>query len=247
LRPGAPHYLSPEVLSHLRHAAERARELGLRLDVTLGSGWSYGGAHIGAEHAARRLRWERRELGPEALHWDLAPSWPGDELVSAHLAEGLPPSGWQRLPVQGDRLEIPVGRGPRTVLLAWSEVTGQQVKRSAAGAPGPVRPSARSPPSCSARCSATASRCTRRAGPRPCPSTSAPGAATTCCPSCTCSRSTHRAPPRCVRTTAAPCPSWSRRGSSPPAGSGPRSAGCDSACRATGSRRSRSAPSAVRT
>ena len=138
LRPGAPHYLSPEVLSHLRHAAERARELGLRLDVTLGSGWSYGGAHIGAEHAARRLRWERRELGPEALHWDLAPSWPGDELVSAHLAEGLPPSGWQRLPVQGDRLEIPVGRGPRTVLLAWSEVTGQQVKRSAAGAEGPV-------------------------------------------------------------------------------------------------------------
>src|SRR5699024_9961827 len=76
--------------------------------------------------------------GPEALHWDLAPSWPGDELVSAHLAEGLPPSGWQRLPVQGDRLEIPVGRGPRTVLLAWSEVTGQQVKRSAAGAEGPV-------------------------------------------------------------------------------------------------------------
>ena len=138
LRPGAPHYLSPEVLAHLRHAAERARELGLRLDVTLGSGWSYGGAHIGAEHAARRLRWERRDLGPAALEWELNPSWPGDELVSVHLGEGLPPTGWQRLPVEGARLQIPVGRGPRTVLLAWSEVTGQQVKRSAAGAEGPV-------------------------------------------------------------------------------------------------------------
>ena len=138
LRPGAPHYLSPEVLAHLRHAAERARELGLRLDVTLGSGWSYGGAHIGAEHAARRLRWERRDLGPEALDWELTASWPGDELVSVHLAEGLPPSGWHRLPVEGYRLRIPAGRGPRTVLLAWSEVTGQQVKRSAAGAEGPV-------------------------------------------------------------------------------------------------------------
>ncbi|WP_170932004.1 glycosyl hydrolase [Brachybacterium massiliense] len=138
LRPGAPHYLSPEVLAHLRHAAERASELGLRLDVTLGSGWSYGGAHIGAEHAARRLRWERRDLGPAALEWELNPSWPGDELVSVHLGEGLPPTGWQRLPVEGARLQIPVGRGPRTVLLAWSEVTGQQVKRSAAGAEGPV-------------------------------------------------------------------------------------------------------------
>src|SRR5699024_6177288 len=57
LREGAPHYLSEEVLGHLRHVAERARELGLRLDVTLGSGWSYGGAHIGPEHAARRLHW----------------------------------------------------------------------------------------------------------------------------------------------------------------------------------------------
>ncbi|WP_422115867.1 glycosyl hydrolase [Brachybacterium sp. UNK5269] len=142
LREGAPHYLSPEVLGQVRHAAQRARELGLRLDVTLGSGWSYGGAHIGPEHASRRLRWERRDLGPAPLSWDLTPSWPGDELVSVHLAEGLPPSGWTRLETPpGDgraRLEIAAGRGPRTVLIAWSEVTGQQVKRAAAGAEGPV-------------------------------------------------------------------------------------------------------------
>src|SRR5699024_12322298 len=61
LRPGAPHYLSPEGHSHLRHAAERARELGLRLDVTLGSGRSYGGAHLGAEPAAWRPRADRPE------------------------------------------------------------------------------------------------------------------------------------------------------------------------------------------
>lgn len=138
LRPGAPDYLSDEVLAHVHHAAERARELGLRLDVTLGSGWSYGGAHIGPENAARRLRWERRDLGPEPLGWQLHPSWPGDELVSVHLGDGLPPSGWTRLETAGDRLEIPPGRGPRTVLIAWSEVTGQQVKRAAAGAEGPV-------------------------------------------------------------------------------------------------------------
>ena len=138
LRPGSPEYLSDEVLGHLRHAAERARALGLRLDVTLGSGWSYGGAHIAPEHAARRLRWERRDLGPEALSWELTPSWPGDQLVSVHLGEGLPPSGWELLALEDGRLEVPVGRGPRTLLIAWSEVTGQQVKRAAAGAEGPV-------------------------------------------------------------------------------------------------------------
>ena len=150
LRPGAPAYLSDEVLGHLRFAAERARELGLRLDVTLGSGWSYGGAHIGPEHASRRLRWERRDLGPAPLAVDLTPRWPGDEIVAAYLGDGLPPSPWQRLSVpEGDaadgdrpaapvRLEVPAGRGPRTVLLAWSEVTGQQVKRAAAGAEGPM-------------------------------------------------------------------------------------------------------------
>ena len=138
LREGAPHYLSAEVLGHLRHVAERARELGLRLDVTLGSGWSYGGAHIGPEHAARRLHWERRDLGPEPLEVALRPSWPGDELVSVHLGKGLPPSGWERLHLEDGLLRIPAGRGPRTVLLAWSRTTGQQVKRAAAGAEGPV-------------------------------------------------------------------------------------------------------------
>ena len=138
LREGAPDYLSKEVLGHLRHAAERARELGLRLDVTLGSGWSYGGAHIGDEHAARRLHWERRDLGPAPLDVELGPAWPGDELVTVHLGEGLPPSGWERLRPEGGLLRIPAGRGPRTVLIAWSRTTGQQVKRAAAGAEGPV-------------------------------------------------------------------------------------------------------------
>src|SRR5690606_27276034 len=53
---------SPELLADLRWAAERARELGLRFDLTLGSGWSYGGPHITTELAARGLHWDRREI-----------------------------------------------------------------------------------------------------------------------------------------------------------------------------------------
>ncbi|WP_114856185.1 glycosyl hydrolase [Brachybacterium sp. YJGR34] len=138
LREGSEEFLSAAMLGHLRHAAETARELGLRLDVTLGSGWSYGGGHIDPEHASRRLRWERRDLSPAALEVPITSPWPGDELVAAYLGEGFPPADWSLLERDGEVLRIPAGRGPRTVLLAWSELTGQQVKRSSAGAEGPV-------------------------------------------------------------------------------------------------------------
>lgn len=136
---------SPDLLADLRWAAERAQALGLRFDVTLGSGWSYGGPHITSDLAARGLRWDHRELTPGAALVDIAAPWPGDELVAAYVAPGSAqepardavllttapsPSGWQ--------VEIPDGDGPRHVLLAWSRLTGQQVKRAAAGAEGPV-------------------------------------------------------------------------------------------------------------
>ena len=138
LREGSDTYLSEAALSHLRHAAETARDLGLRLDVTLGSGWSYGGPHIGPEHASRSLRWERRDISPAPFDVPLVTPWPGDELVAAFLGDGVPPESWEPLPLADGVLRVPAGRGPRTVLLAWSQVTGQQVKRSAAGAEGPV-------------------------------------------------------------------------------------------------------------
>ena len=39
-------FLSDEHIENLRFAAAEARRLGLRLDVTLGSGWPFGGPHI---------------------------------------------------------------------------------------------------------------------------------------------------------------------------------------------------------
>jgi len=49
-------YLSPEFLDAVRFTARKARELGLRMDMTLGSGWPYGGPHIPLDLAAPRLR-----------------------------------------------------------------------------------------------------------------------------------------------------------------------------------------------
>src|SRR5215471_6617013 len=52
-------YLSPEFLDDLQFAGAKARELGLRMDLTLGSGWPYGGPHISVSKASSRLRVER--------------------------------------------------------------------------------------------------------------------------------------------------------------------------------------------
>jgi hypothetical protein len=49
-------YLSPQFLENLRFVAEKAKELGLRFDLTLCSGWPYGGPHIGIGQASARLR-----------------------------------------------------------------------------------------------------------------------------------------------------------------------------------------------
>ncbi|SDT44491.1 glycosyl hydrolase [Microlunatus soli] len=136
----SPELLGPEFLDHLRYAAERARDLGLRFDLTLGSGWSFGGPHIDADHAAKQLDWERREITGEPVDLPIR-TWPGDRLVAAYLGGGSaqePPTDCVRLEIADDRLQIPRGSGPRQLLLAIERPTGQVVKRAAAGADGPV-------------------------------------------------------------------------------------------------------------
>lgn len=52
-------YLSPEFLDAVGFTARRGRELGLRVDLTVGSGWPYGGPHIPLGLAAGRVRVEK--------------------------------------------------------------------------------------------------------------------------------------------------------------------------------------------
>ena len=134
---------SAEFLADLAYAADVAERLGLRFDVTLGSGWSFGGPHIGPEHAAKRLRWDRREIGPAGSRWPVparsgrATSWSGSTWAPARCRRS--PSATGRCPIGADgSVDIPAGTGTRVVLTATAGLTGQNVKRAAAGAEGPV-------------------------------------------------------------------------------------------------------------
>ena len=132
-------FMSDEFLADLRFAADRAHELGLRFDLTLGSGWSFGGPHISddtgrppAALGAPRDRAGRRSTCPA-----VAP-WPGDELVAAYVGAGSlqePPAAYAWLPVADGRLQIePGSRAPAS---CCSRTPAAPARTSSAPRPGP--------------------------------------------------------------------------------------------------------------
>lgn len=75
-------FLSPEFLGALRFAAETGRGLGLRVDLTLGSGWPFGGPHIPLSLAADRLRVDRTGMPPSLKAGEsVVASFPDQNLV----------------------------------------------------------------------------------------------------------------------------------------------------------------------
>src|SRR4030095_10282460 len=79
-------FLSDEFLDALRLTADKARELGLRFDLTLGSGWPFGGPTVSINHAAGRLRYEHAKIDANS-HFVKVPSiGVGEKFIGAFLA-----------------------------------------------------------------------------------------------------------------------------------------------------------------
>ena len=136
-------YLSAEFLDRIAFASRRARELGLRMDLTIGSGWSYGGPYIPPALAASRLRSERREITPGVTSITRPEPFDHDRLVAAFVGLGsvqeADPLTYRPLDIpEHGPIPLPPGQGPRVVLLYFSGQTGQTVKRAASGAEGYV-------------------------------------------------------------------------------------------------------------
>ena len=136
-------YLSPQFLDNIHYASLRARELGLRMDVTLGSGWPFGGPHITPELASRKLRTDRREIAPSVAHVARPIPYEHEQLIAAFIGRGsgreADPESFVQLDLTGTGpLSLPPGDGPRTLLFYFSAPTGQTVKRAAVGAEGYV-------------------------------------------------------------------------------------------------------------
>jgi hypothetical protein len=140
-------YYSPEWYDLLRHASREARRLGLQLDLTLGSGWPYGGPFVPPELGARRLRLVSTDVvGPRTFSWDVGPLLgEGDRPAALVLArvgdEGSAAVDAARVLDHQRRgattgLDIPPGRW--RLMLFVDSPTGMLVKRPTFGMEGLV-------------------------------------------------------------------------------------------------------------
>ncbi len=127
-------FLSAPFLDAVRHSAETARRLGLRFDLTLGSGWPYGGPHISIDHAAGRLRWEKVPVPAASRRVPLPPMTTGERLIAVTRPEG----GAELTDIRGDAVWLPEGARPSELWVFIAGPTGMMVKRAAVGAEGYV-------------------------------------------------------------------------------------------------------------
>ena len=134
-------FLSPGMLDAVHYAQAEGRKLGLRIDVTLCSGWPYGGPATTLEEAASRLKLVAL---PSSDAFAIPTPAPGDTLIAAFVAHGTPqkwfPYATQLALKPGVNTLYPpqFKSSPATILLFYSSHTGQQVKRAAVGAEGCV-------------------------------------------------------------------------------------------------------------
>jgi hypothetical protein len=126
-------YLSAEFLECLRFASEKSRELGLRMDITLGSGWPFGGPHVTVDRASSRLRWERVRIGAGERRIPVPQLGQGEALIGAFAAGGRQ----QLIGIKDGFLEIPERlEDLREIWFFISSRTGQMVKRASVGGEG---------------------------------------------------------------------------------------------------------------
>jgi alpha-L-rhamnosidase len=137
-------FLSDEHLDALRFAALEARKLGLRVDITLGSGWPFGGPHIPISEAAGTMRIETVEI-PSGVRSIAVPSVTTDERLEAvflvpgsnHAPDVRDGTQIPEPVIDHGRLQIPSPlNAPHAAVFFISSRTGMTVKRPAIGAEG---------------------------------------------------------------------------------------------------------------
>jgi hypothetical protein len=136
-------FLSDEHIDALRFAAAEAKRLGLRLDVTLGSGWPFGGPHIPVSQAAGKMRIEIADIPPGTQSIAAPDIGAGEKLIAAFVVPGS-----KREPAfdrarqisvlaENGRITLPSDlSGSSSVVFFISSRSGMTVKRAALGAEG---------------------------------------------------------------------------------------------------------------
>ena len=129
-------YMSPEFLDAVSFANQTASTLAMRVDITLGSGWPYGGPKTTLALSAGKLRIATVPVTSTSI---TAPQLEeGEAFIAAFLVNGTPkvfnPSSARQ--IDPNATMVPAPAGPQTALYFISSHTRQAVKRAAYGAEG---------------------------------------------------------------------------------------------------------------
>jgi hypothetical protein len=144
-------FLSPEMLDAVTYAQTEGRKLGLRIDVTLCSGWPYGGPATTLAEAVTRLRTAEVAVAPGETSVATPKLAEGETLLAAAIANGAPtPRAVRGQPVPAPTWDaasakpftpggsIAADSSARVALFFIESHTKQEVKRAAVGAEGYV-------------------------------------------------------------------------------------------------------------
>jgi len=138
-------YMSAEFLDAVSFVNRKARVEGMRVDMTLASGWPYGGPNVPVTESAGRLRLAVAELVPGVATVALPAIMSGESLLAAFVGPGTPQQYDAAALVQlqanpggagPGRVTIAPSVEPRVIAFYIASRTGQQVKRAALGAEG---------------------------------------------------------------------------------------------------------------
>ena len=129
-------FLSPPDLEALHFVSEKAKELGLRMNLTLGSGWPYGGPEFTAEEGATAIQTQNLPIPSGQRAAPLPPLRGGQKLVAAFVKNG---SNYIEARVLGNSVQVPAEATNATQVELFISRGGiMAVKRPAYGADGNV-------------------------------------------------------------------------------------------------------------
>lgn len=135
-------FLSDDYIDALRFVSAKARELGLRMDLTVGSGWPYGGPQVSIDQAAGMLRSERVKIEAGSRRVAAPNISAGEKLIAVFVVQARgqsidAESIREITDIKDGVVQLPAGLdASHEVLFFISSRTGMQVKRPAIGAEG---------------------------------------------------------------------------------------------------------------
>jgi hypothetical protein len=135
-------YLSDDFIDAVKFASNVAHANGMRVDMTLASGWPYGGAHVPIDEASARLKVVEKDLaaGNDSLAMPTLEN--GEKLIAVFAGDGEAKrydiAALKQISFHAEekRLDIAASLKLRVVIFYIASRTGQQVKRAAVDANG---------------------------------------------------------------------------------------------------------------